>query len=168
MRRFSYRAWGLAVALAVGGIVFADVQPGQVRSAQVKAGMTIREAPKPLGKVVQTLAYGTRVTVVAISGYYAQVRTDDGVTGWVRSADLVEPGALTGAGAYGASGAGRVASADVSAAGRQFDEGTEGRYKASSAELSAAYAALDALESKGPKPGSPEVEAFIRDGKLGR
>ena len=168
MFRSRFRAWGLLLALAVGGLAFADVQPGQVRSAQSKSGVPMREAAKPLAKVVQTLAYGTRVTVVAVSGYYAQVRTDDNVTGWVRSADLVEPGALTGPGAYGSSGAGRVASADVSAAGRQFDEGTEGKYKASSAELSAAYALLYALEGKGPKPGSPEVEAFVRDGKLGR
>ena len=71
-------------------------------------------------------------------------------------------------GAYGAQGAGRVSSADVSAAGRQFDDETEGTYRASSAELAAAYGVVDEIERKTPKPGALETYAFIAQGGLGR
>jgi hypothetical protein len=158
----------LLAVLAVGAGAWAEVRVGEVRSTQAKAGVALRETPRTLGKVVRTLAYGTRVTVVELSGYFAKVRTDEGTEGWVRSADLVEPGALTGGGAGAVAGARDVSSTDVSAAGRQFDEGTEGRYKAERAELERAYALLDALEKKSLSPDSPEVTAFVRDGHLGR
>jgi uncharacterized protein YgiM (DUF1202 family) len=162
------RVFFLVAALAAGGVAWAEVRVGEVRSTQAKAGVAMRETPRTLGKVLQSLAYGTRVTVVEVSGYFAKVRTDEGTEGWVRAADLVEPGALTQGGAGAVAGARDVSSTDVSAAGRQFDEGTEGRYKAESAELDRAYGILDALEKKSLSPDSPEVIAFVRDGRLGR
>jgi hypothetical protein len=59
-----------------------------------------------------------------------------------------------------------VSAAEVSAAGRQFDEGTEGTYKSENPNLQAAFAAVDAIEQR--KPTATEVEDFIRQGRLGR
>jgi hypothetical protein len=156
----------LLLALAAGGAVFADVRVGDVREAQVKSGVPVREAPKALAKVTGTLAYRTRVRVEEVSGSYARVSTDAGLAGWVKTGDLVMPGTLTGGGTAAAGGA--ASSSDVSAAGRQFDQSIEGEYRASRAELAAAYAAVDALEAKSFRPGAPEVHAFVVDGRLGR
>ena len=162
----------LFLVAAVGGLAVADVSPGEVRSVQARSGTVLREAGKPLAKSVASLPYGTRVRVLAVAAGYAQVRTDEGQEGWVRSTSIVAPSALTGGGAQGPpTGDGRqfnVASSDVSAAGRQFDEGTEGRYRASGPELERGYRLVDELQGKGPRPDSPEVEQFIVEGRLGR
>ena len=76
----------------------------------------------------------------------------------------MQRGALTGRGAA----AGGGTSADVSLAGRQFDETTEGELKATEADLARAYPLVDALEGKRVKPGSDELDAFIAEGRLGR
>ncbi len=117
---------------------------------------------------MDTLPYGTRVTVNEVSGLFARVATDAGKSGWVRVVDLVAPGTLTGAGAYTGNRANATSSSDISAAGRQFDESIEGQYRATRAELDAAYRALDALMAKSLLSTSPEIEAFVAEGRLGR
>ena len=170
--RARWATWVLVAAL--GGLASADAAPGEVRSVQARQGVVLREAPKALSKKVADLPYGTRVRVSEVSQPYAKVRLDDGTEGWLRVTDIVAPSALTGGGAAGpvanttGIGSGVVESADLSAAGRQFDEGLEAQYRASEAQLDAAYRALDALQAKGPKPDSAEVEAFVIAGKLGR
>src|SRR5439155_6494665 len=123
-------------------------------------------------KLVAMLPYGTRVRVQEVESYYAQVKVEGVGEGWVRAADLVEPTSLTGPGAYGPQGAGQVASADVTAAGRQlvssgrqFDKKTENTYRRMDEKVSAAYPAVDQLEAQ--QPAEEEVEAFIREGLLG-
>ncbi len=158
------RSFGLWLALCAAGVVYAEVKPGDVRSAQPKDGATLRAVAKPFGEITGKLPYGTRVTVVTVEGAFAQVRTDDGKTGWVRSSEVVQPSALTGGGATGPID---TRSAEVAAAGRQFDAGIEGGHRASSAELQAAYAQVDALTAKSYKPGAAEIQAFIVEGGLG-
>lgn len=157
------RTFGLCLALAAAGVVHAEVRPGDVRSAQPRDGATLRATSKPFGEITGKLPYGTRVTVLALEGAAAQVRTDDGRTGWVRSSEIVQPSVLTGGGATGPVDA---RSAEVAAAGRQFDANIEGGHRASSAELDAAYGLVDALMAKSFKPGSPEIRAFIVEGGL--
>ena len=84
----------------------------------------LREKPRTLAKVLSTMPYGTRVKVAEVDGAFAKVDVDGGGEGWVRSADLVEPTALTGPGAYGPQAARDVSSSDVTAAGRQLLERT--------------------------------------------
>jgi len=158
------RSFGLLLAFAAVGVVYAEVRPGDVRSAQPKDGATLRAAAKPFGEITGKLPYGTRVTVLAVEGAFAQVRTDDGRTGWVRSSEVVQPSVLTGG---GASGPIDTRSAEVAAAGRQFDAEIEGGHRASSAELNAAYSQVDALVSKSYQPGNAEIQAFIVEGRLG-
>jgi hypothetical protein len=162
---------GLALALAAVGMGWADVAPGDLRSIQSKAGTALRRDPAPLSPVVATLPYGARAQVEEVRGGYARVVTTAG-NGWVRAADLVEPAALTGGGALGPrpGGAGArtagVTSAEVSAAGRQFDEATEGTYRRENPNLEAHFGAVNAIEQR--KPTAAEVETFIRQGRLGR
>ncbi len=158
------RSFGLLLALAAAGVVYAEVKTGDVRSAQPKDGATLRAVAKPFGEITGKLPYGTRVTVVAVEGAFAQVRTDDGKTGWVRSSEIVQPSVLTGGGAAGPIDS---RSAEVAAAGRQFDAQIEGGHRASSAELGAAYGQVDALVAKSYRPGDATIRAFIVEGRLG-
>lgn len=153
---------GWCLALAVAGAAAAELKVGSERAAQARGGVALREAPKPLARILRTLPFGERVVVQEVSGFYARVRCKEGALGWVRAADIVEPAALRGSG----SGAQAGATPDVSAAGRQFDESTEKKYRASEAQLEAAYKQVDALEGRTPK--GAEIEAFIREGRLGR
>lgn len=152
-----------AFVLAASGLVLADVNVGDVRSAQPRDGAVLRKAGRPLADVVTRLPYGTRVTVVEVSGTFAHVRTDEGTDGWVKSSDIVQPSVLTGGGA-----AGPASQADLLAAGRQFDESTQGDFAASAADIQAAYAQVDAIEKATLKPGDAGVVAFIGEGRLGR
>ena len=156
------RTLGLLLALASAGVVYAEVKAGEGRAVQAKVGAPLREAPKPLAKAVSTLPFGTRVIVQEVQDAWARVSTPEGATGWVRTSDLVEAGALTSRAAR----TGAVASADVSAAGRSFDEPTEQGYRATQADLDAAYRLVDAMEQQSLKLDSPALEAFIRDGDL--
>ena len=152
-----------ALVLAVSGLVLADVNIGDVRSAQPRDGAALRKAGRPLAEVVKLLPYGTRVTVVEVSGAFAHVRTDDGADGWVKASDIVQPSTLTGGGA-----AGPASQADVLAAGRQFDDATQSDFAASGADIQAAYAQVDAIERATLNPGDAAVSAFIGEGRLGR
>ena len=134
-----------------------------VRSAEPRDGAVLRKVARPLAEVVTRLAYGTRVTVLELTGAFARVRTDDGTEGWVKTSEIVAPAVLTGGGAAGPS-----SQADVTAAGRQFDESTQSDFQASSAEIQAAYAQVDAIEKATLKPGDAGVLTFISDGRLGR
>ena len=119
--------WSLSIAVLVGvagaGAAPADapIKVGDVRAAQVRDGVALRDAAKALATVIRVLPYGTRVTVDALKSYYARVKLDDGVLGWVRSQEIVEPATLSGAGARGAVDPAAYSTADISAAGRQFD-----------------------------------------------
>jgi hypothetical protein len=162
------RILGIVLALVAGGIVYADVQVGETRAVQARSGVPLREEPKTLANVLATVPYGTQVRVLEVRSFFARVSVSTtGATGWVRSGDLVEPPVLTGrVASRTTASAGYASTSDVSAAGRQFDDSIEGTYKASRAELAQAYALVDALEKKAP--ATAEVEAFIRDGRLGR
>jgi hypothetical protein len=156
--------WRVLLALSVAGLaVAAELKAGAERASPSRSGLPMREAPKPLARVVRTLAFGERVVVQEVSGLYARVKCKDGTLGWVKAQDLVEPGVLK---ADAGPRAADVSTADVSAAGRQFDESTEKRYRATAKELEAAYAVVDGIENR--RPSASEVEAFAREGRLVR
>jgi hypothetical protein len=160
------RSLAFVAVLAAAGAVSAEVRVGDVREAQARAGIALREGPSGVSKLVKVLPHATRMTVQEVKGTVARVLVVDGSTGWVKSNDLVAPGTLTSVKPAG--GATVASSADISAAGRQFDEAIEGEYRATHAQLETAYRLLDALEAKTPKPGDPAIEAFIAEGRLGR
>lgn len=161
MRSRWFVAAGAALLAALAGGAAAELKAGSERAAQARNGVPMRDAPKPLSKIVRTLPYGEKVVVEESSGFYARVKARDGATGWVRAADLVEPGSLKAG-----SGATSGATPDVSAAGRQFDEDTEKRFRATEKQLEAAYAEVDRLETRASE--ASKVEKFVREGRLGR
>jgi|GEM_PF-5201721 len=165
MKRY---VWALLLVLGVGGLAAADLQPGEVRAVQVRGGVPLWKEARVLSGRVALLPFATRVTVDEVKAPWVRVTAADGVTGWVRVSEIVEPGSLTGPAARAAAGrAGAAGTADVSLAGRQFDEALEGELKVSDADLARAYPLVDALEGKTFAPGDPEVERFLREGHLG-
>jgi hypothetical protein len=162
------RVWALVCVLGFGGFAAAEVVPGEVRAVQVRGGVPAWKEPRVLSGKVGLIPFATRVTVDEVRAPWVRVTADGGVAGWVRASDIVEPGSLTGTAARAASGrAGAAGTADVSLAGRQFDESLEGELKVSDADLQRAYPLVDALEAKSFRPGDPEIEKFLRDGRLG-
>ena len=87
---------GGALVLVVSGLALAEVNVGDVRSAEPRDGAVLRKVARPLAEVVTRLAYGTRVTVLELTGAFARVRTDDGTEGWVKTSEIVAPAVLTG------------------------------------------------------------------------
>ncbi len=156
-----------ATVLSAGSLAFPDVKEGDVRSTQSKVGTALREKPAAFAKRVDLLPYGTRVKVSEVSGFWAAVAVEGAATkGWLRSVELVEPGTLTGPGAYGDRGSEAVASTDVTAAGRQFDAKTERTWRAMKEDLEPYYGKVDEIERA--TPSEEEVVDFIRKGLLGK
>jgi hypothetical protein len=140
----------------------AEVTAGLTLSCQARDGVVVREAARPLAKVVTRLPYATRVRVEEVVAAWARITATEGATGWVRSSELVPPSALTGAGNEPTH---TSTPADVLAAGRQFDAKTEKFYRAIDKGYDGAYPAVDAIEHT--KPGDAELYEFIRSGALG-
>ncbi len=173
MGRNRFSAW-LVLALAPVALwavsaprdAAADLEPGAVRAVQARAGLALREAPKGRAKVLRMLPYGSRVTVAEIAGLYAKVEGPEGATGWARSADLVDPAVLSGAGSRGPVGATEFSSSEISAAGRQFDLKTERTYRKMDEKLDAFFPLVDQVERS--TPTDEDLDAFIGEGRLGR
>jgi len=166
----------VAVSLVLGSARPArgEVKVGDVRTVAPKDGAIIRDAARPLGKLLGRAEYGTRLRVDAIEGLWAQVSRGSAPEGWVRTGDLVEPSALTGAGAFGPAKDASFSSSEVAAAGRQFthddgrqfDSKTERTWRSmSDGKLDAGFAAIDRLQKA--TPSEEEIDAFIRAGYLG-
>ena len=162
------RLLGIALlcVLALASTSVADLRVGEVREVQARAGASLREGPSLLSKSTRVVPFGTRVTVAEVRPTVARVTVSDGAVGWMKTTDLVALGTLTTVRPAGSSSV--ATSAEISAAGRQFDESIERQYRTSRADLDAAYRALDALEAKTPPPGDAAVQRFIEEGRLGR
>lgn len=154
----------IALAFLLGTLVptaQAELTVGSTRAAQPREGLVLREEPKPLGKKVRTVPYGTPVKVLETKDLWARVDAPGGAPGWARASEIVEPSSLTGAAAY----RGSLTSADVTAAGRQFSEKIEKTYRTMAPQLNAIYPLVDQIERD--KPSEADVEAFIAAGGLG-
>ena len=166
----------VAVVLALGPsrLARSEVKVGDIRTVAPKDGAVMRDAARPLGKPLSRVAYGTRLKVEAVEGLWAQVSRDAAPEGWVRTGDLVEPSALTGAGAFGPAKDASFSSSEVAAAGRQFtyddgrqfDSKTERTWRSmSDGKLDKGFAAIDRLLTQ--TPAEEEEDEFIRVGYLG-
>jgi hypothetical protein len=146
----------------------ADAKPGDVRATYSKQGTVLRADASAIAAAVATLPARTSVTVVEAKLPWLRVKAPQG-EGWLRAWETVEPQALTPSGpaAHLAGAGGGVDARDVSAAGRQFDAATEGRYRASRADLQRAYAHVDAMEAATQAMDPADTIAFIMEGSLG-
>jgi hypothetical protein len=166
----------LGIALAESA--YADpaaVTVGDVRAPINRQGATLRATPKMGAEILGNLPHGSRFLVeetrdvngipwVRVSG-----ETTDAAgakarkTGWLRSADTVDPYALTGPGRLGTSTA--AGGSTAAAAGRGFGPRTEEGLIQSDAKIAAAMPQVDRLESVKPSPHA--VQTFAQQGRLG-
>lgn len=163
--------------LSLAGLAHAapqDVQVGALRAPLSRGGVALKEEARMASKALGNVAYGTRMHVEAVDGLWIRVtaKVADGTskTGWMRSADTVEPYALTGAGRTGAVGEGtgpRVSGSEVSAAARGFGPTIEEQMALGDAQMAAALAVVTA-QVEGVKPTPEAVSAFAKQGRLGR
>jgi hypothetical protein len=163
-------AWLVEVPAAPEGATVGDI-----RAVVSRQGTSLRERPSALARPSAALPHAAQVRVEEVRGRWIRVTAlpREGVPadtgGWLRASQTVQPFALTMAGRQ-APREGRVtgglSSAELSAAGRQFDAATEDGYRQSRADLQRAYALLDGVEEATPDPET--VNRFVLEGRLGR
>lgn len=155
----------------------ATVTAGAVRAVYARSGTPLRATAAPLARAVQRLPYGARVTILAIQGPWARVRTMSGqiAEGWLRTAQTVAPFAMSGEGRLGRSGVanelaqrptGGLTSEEQDAVGRGLDKVQEELHKQQRQDLPGAYNAVDRLMATSPAP--QRIESFAYEGGLPR
>jgi len=147
------------VLLAVAGIFSAGlVLGGNMLTVQVRDGQ-VRATPSFLGKIIGTLHYGDRVTVLGKTGDWSQVNTPR-VRGWMHSASLTKNNISLQA---GRSNAPLAASNDeLALAGKGFNKQVESAFKAKNPKMD--YAWVDRMETMKVSP--EEMARFLKQGGL--
>lgn len=143
----------LLLVLAAAAVCTAEQMSVVVREAQVRA------TPTFLGKIVATLAYADRVTVLERQGGWVKVTAPSGAEGWVHASALTEKRvALQAGGERVAQGA---SSSEVALAGKGFNKQVEERFKE---EEQLDYTWVDRMETFVESP--EEIAAFLAEGDL--
>jgi hypothetical protein len=128
-------------------------------SVQVKEGQ-LRNTPSFVGKIVDRLSYGDRVTLIREQGNWREVSTPGGLRGWMHATALTTRTIVLKAGTSpvqtGAS------EGEIALAGKGFSEEIEKRYKSQNPQLDFVW--VDRMERFQVSPG--EVQAFIKQGEL--
>ena len=103
-----------------------------------------------------TLDYGARVTVLQISGKYAEIRSaaNQALSGWVPSANLTARQIVQGTTA--------TTAREVSLAARGFNQEVEQSYRNQNSNLN--YADVDAVEAISISEN--DLRRFLEDGRL--
>jgi hypothetical protein len=124
--------------LAAGGI-FAQ-SAGSTMYVAVKT-VSLKSSTWFFAGTSGTLAYGSQVTVLAVSGKWLQVRsvTQTALSGWTESANLTAKRITASTGSTSAS------AKEIALAGKGFNEEIEGVYKSQNAALD--YKDVDAVEA---------------------
>jgi uncharacterized protein YgiM (DUF1202 family) len=139
-------------------VLLASAAAAQIREGQT-AYVTAKSLPVKSGtgffaRTLGTLKYGDPVTVVRMSGKWAEIRSTVQLNGWVAQANLSTKRVTV-------SGGSSASSREVAMAGKGFTEEVENVYK-SSHDLN--YGAVDAVESN--TVNDDELLAFITEGRL--
>jgi hypothetical protein len=152
----------LVVVLALAAVSAFAADAGQLT-------VTVKEAPvrataSALGKMVGTLAYGDKVTVLeqpagAPSGWLMVKSSDGKVQGWVKSSALTKKDIAMSSGSKTASQS--ASSGDVALAGKGFNKDVEAQYKQ---EQKLDYTWVDKMETFAVPP--EQVTAFLTAGGL--
>ena len=151
------RTAALLTVITLGSLALAA--PAVLMSIQTRDA-TLRAQPSPFGKPVGQIPYAERVTVLAENGPWTQVRTPEGLTGWISKNSLTPKQILLRAGASDVQAA--ATDQEVSLAGKGFNKEVEAEYRARNPNLS--FAEIDRLE----KIKIPEAELlrFLKEGGL--
>jgi uncharacterized protein YgiM (DUF1202 family) len=155
-----HRAMVACLMLASASALAADPQQMSVQVQEVK----VRATPGFLGKIVGTLQYGDRVTVLAQPAGSPQSWRKisvpgKSIQGWVNLSALTEKEIKLQAGSQTAQTG--ASSGEVALAGKGFNENVEKEYKA---EGNVDYTWVDRMETYNPT--DQQVAAFLQQGGL--
>lgn len=152
-----------------------DSKVGDTRATYKKAGTPLYKAMDRDGETVADLPRGVRLKItgvelpwLAVTGQLEQ----QAISGFVLAFHTVEPSALNEGERASfrdpRSHSRRISAEETSAAGRQFDSATEGRYLASRPQLRRAYAQVNLIEDRSASLDPGDSVEFILEGRLGR
>ena len=148
------RSWllGAALAAALAAPAGADEMSVQLRTAQLRA--TASALGRPLGDI----PYGTRVTILQTGKPWLQVRTPEGLTGWMHESALT-PKKLEMTAGTTAARSGTSAN-EVSLAAKGFTKEIESKYRSDNPAISFAW--VDRMEAIKVTP--EQSAAFLAQG----
>ena len=131
----------------------------QMLSVQVRSGQ-LRERPSFLGKVVTSVEYGDRMTVLSARGGWTKVRNGDGKTGWIHTSALTEKKVVLRSGdadvATGASGE------ELALAGKGFNDEVEAEFRTENPDVD--YAWVDRMEEM--NVSAEDAADFLEEGGI--
>jgi len=146
----------LIVLLVTAGMAAAQARAGgtmyvAVKNAQLKSGTGWFASNRG------TLNYGDRVTVIRISGNYAEVRSaaNSSLTGWMPTANLSARQVVAGNTA-------NVSAREVAGAGRGFNQEVETSYRNQNRNLN--YTDVDRVEAI--TVSEADLRRFLEEGRL--
>jgi len=146
------------IALAVC-ILMAGLTQAAEMSVQIQTGQ-LRETPSFLGKVVSTVSYADRVTIVTKQSPWMQVRSPAGKTGWIHESALTRDKIVLKAGAEDVE---RTASGEeIALAGKGFNSQVEADFKEKNKEIDFTW--IDRMETY--KVDQAEMNKFLKEGGL--
>ena len=111
------------LALLVGGAVFAQFARNSTAWVSVRT-INLKSSTGIFASNRGALAYGDEVRVLQVSGSWAEVRSSNNLTGWIKTANLSSRRITSTGGTSSAS------ASEVALAGKGFDRDVENAYKA--------------------------------------
>lgn len=151
--------WMTLFFIALAGATLYAAKP-ELMSVQVKNGQ-VRSQPTFLGKILATLAYGDRVSLIDARAPWMHIRTIDGATsGWMHATALTEKKIILSSGEADVD---RAATTDeLALAGKGFSRQVEGEFKAKNRNID--YRWVDRMETFVVQP--EEIVRFVTAGDL--
>lgn len=143
---------GLALSAAMALAAAATIMSVQIRKAD------IRETPSYLGKIITSLAYGDKVTILAENGAWVQVSAS-GQSGWMHNSALTRKNIVMKAGEGAQTSA---SSGEMALAGKGFNSDVEAQFKANHKEIDFTW--VDKMEKIKVSPR--ELAGFAKEGHL--
>ena len=145
----------IVLCAAATAAVFGQAQKGGTMYVATKT-LDLKSSTGIFASTKGKLEYGTQVTVLQISGKYAEVRSVGKVvlTGWTATANLSAKKIVTGATA-------NATASEVALSGKGFNQEVESAYK-SEGKLN--YADVDKTEQQ--QVTMEELRAFMEEGHL--
>jgi SH3-like domain-containing protein len=132
----------------------------KMMSIQVRQGQ-LRSAPSYLSRVVSTLNYTDRVTVLEDKGAWLRVRPEaGGAEGWMHEASLTKKRLKLAAGAEDATTT--VSSEEQALAGKGFNSDVESKFKERNADIDFSW--VDKMEKI--KIPAKEITKFLESGDV--
>ena len=154
MRKKSLVLFLVLVAAILVGLLMAETLVVKVQTTAV------RKSPKFYAAVVKTLKAGDRVEKISVQNDWLQVKTSDGLTGWLHSS-AVQSGKVSVT-ASDQSLKTSASTTEVALAAKGFNKQVEDAYRAQRKDLD--YTWVDKMLRI--KISEAELEQFLKQGRL--